>query len=63
METDRFSDLWVSALALVITLALCRLSWLYFEKPLLKLGRRSEYTFEPQPSSSADEPFAIASKG
>ena len=63
METDRFSDLWVSALALVITLALCRLSWLYFEKPLLKLGRRSEYTFEPQPSSSADEPFAISSKG
>ena len=52
METNRFSDLWVSVLALVITLVLCRLSWLYFEKPLVLLGHHSSYTFPsavPQP--------------
>jgi peptidoglycan/LPS O-acetylase OafA/YrhL len=43
LETDRFSDLWVSVVALFITLGLCRLSWQYFEKPLVQLGHGLKY--------------------
>jgi peptidoglycan/LPS O-acetylase OafA/YrhL len=35
----------VSFLALFILLALARISWLYFEKPLLRLGHRTHYEF------------------
>lgn len=61
MQTNRFSDLWVSGLALVITLAICRFSWLYFEKPFVKLGHRANYQFasaacEGLPSTEAARP-------
>jgi peptidoglycan/LPS O-acetylase OafA/YrhL len=35
----------VSMLALAFTIVFCRLSWLYFEKPLVKLGHRTSYNF------------------
>jgi peptidoglycan/LPS O-acetylase OafA/YrhL len=38
-------DFGVSMLALAFTLGFCRLSWLYFEKPLVKLGHRASYAF------------------
>jgi peptidoglycan/LPS O-acetylase OafA/YrhL len=56
METNRFSDLWVSVLALVITLVICRFSWLYFEKPLVKLGHSSDYKFASAGSIASPEP-------
>jgi peptidoglycan/LPS O-acetylase OafA/YrhL len=34
------------ALALVATIVIARISWTYFEKPLLAIGRRQRY--EPQ---------------
>src|SRR5439155_1012758 len=39
-------DLPASLLALAATLVLCRLSWKYFEKPLINLGHRTSYTFD-----------------
>ncbi len=39
-------DLRASLLALAATLVLCRFSWKYFEKPLIKLGHRASYTFD-----------------
>ena len=39
-----------SVLSITLTLAIARLSWRYFESPLLKLGHRSRYEFaEPSP--------------
>ena len=35
----------VSAFALVATLGVASLSWVYFEKPLLKIGHRTSYEF------------------
>lgn len=34
-----------SLLALLITLVLCQVSWVYFEKPLVRLGHRTDYQF------------------
>jgi peptidoglycan/LPS O-acetylase OafA/YrhL len=39
-------SLGVSFLALFILLVLSRISWLYFEKPLLRLGHRTQYQFD-----------------
>jgi len=38
-------DIRVSFFALVVTILLCRLSWVYFEKPLVKIGHRTNYQF------------------
>jgi peptidoglycan/LPS O-acetylase OafA/YrhL len=38
-------DLALSIVVLVVTISLCRLSWVYFEKPLVKIGRRATYQF------------------
>jgi len=35
----------ISVLALVLTLGLCRLSWVFFEKPLIQIGHRTRYEF------------------
>jgi peptidoglycan/LPS O-acetylase OafA/YrhL len=43
LETDSFSQMWVSIVALIVTLGLCRISWLYFEKPLVRIGHRFRY--------------------
>ena len=42
-------DQWVSVLALIVTLVLCRVSWVYFEKPLVRLGHRARYEFNKVP--------------
>jgi peptidoglycan/LPS O-acetylase OafA/YrhL len=47
------SDLGLSIIALIVTLALATASWLYFEKPLLKRGHK--YRYEPRPAA---EPIA-----
>jgi len=39
-------DFGLSMLTLVVTLLFCTLSWVYFEKPLVKLGHRFHYQFE-----------------
>jgi len=35
----------VTFASIAITLLLCRLSWVYFEKPLIHIGHRSNYNF------------------
>jgi peptidoglycan/LPS O-acetylase OafA/YrhL len=41
-----FHSLFVILIALVLTLVVARLSWNYFEKPLVKIGHRTNYDFE-----------------
>jgi peptidoglycan/LPS O-acetylase OafA/YrhL len=36
-------DVGLSVIVLFVTTSFCRLSWLYFEKPLVQLGHRSHY--------------------
>jgi peptidoglycan/LPS O-acetylase OafA/YrhL len=36
-------EICITALALAVTLILCHLSWVYFEKPFVQLGHRSHY--------------------
>jgi peptidoglycan/LPS O-acetylase OafA/YrhL len=43
----------LSLAALALTLVICRLSWLFFEKPLVQLGHRSGYETAPGPASGA----------
>jgi peptidoglycan/LPS O-acetylase OafA/YrhL len=38
-------DVGLSVIVLVVTICLCRLSWVYFEKPLVKIGHRASYEF------------------
>lgn len=38
-------DVGRSAIVLVVTIIFCRLSWTFFEKPLVKIGHRSSYEF------------------
>jgi hypothetical protein len=40
-----FRQFCISTLALAFTLGFCRLSWLYFEKPLVKHSHRASYEF------------------
>jgi len=42
--------------ALALTLLVCRVSWIYFEKPLIGIGHRA--TFKPAPHPEADRVFA-----
>ena len=42
-QLTSFPEILVTLLALAVTLLLCRLSWIYFEKPLVQLGHRSHY--------------------
>lgn len=43
------STTFVAFLALGATLLLCHISWIYFERPLVKVGHRSRYHFEARP--------------
>jgi peptidoglycan/LPS O-acetylase OafA/YrhL len=38
-------DVGVSMFSMAVTILVCRLSWLYFEKPLVKIGHRTGYQF------------------
>src|SRR6266853_2380263 len=42
--------------ALALTLVAARLSWRYFESPLIRLGHRSSYTFAEQSSKTGPHP-------
>jgi peptidoglycan/LPS O-acetylase OafA/YrhL len=42
---DRISRLLTTLSALVATLVFCRVSWRYFEKPLIDLGHRTRYLY------------------
>lgn len=43
---DTFPGLLITILAILITLVICRLSWRYFERPLIELGHRKRYVFQ-----------------
>jgi peptidoglycan/LPS O-acetylase OafA/YrhL len=38
-------DVGLSIIVLAVTICFCRLSWVYFEKPLVKIGHRASYEF------------------
>ncbi len=42
-EAPSWSRLCVSVSALAVTLILCRSSWLYFEKPIVQAGHKTNY--------------------
>jgi len=44
-------DLFLTLAALATTIVFCSLSWKYFEKPLVRIGHRWHYQFEPSESS------------
>jgi peptidoglycan/LPS O-acetylase OafA/YrhL len=59
----RVQDLGAPLLALVGTLVLCRVSWRYFEKPLVRMGHRTDYLLGNDPAAvmadlSAEAPGA-----
>ena len=47
-----FRDVSLSLVTLIVTLLFCRLSWVYFEKPLVKLGHRATYQFGEDPPAA-----------
>jgi peptidoglycan/LPS O-acetylase OafA/YrhL len=49
-----FQTLCVVVLALAVTLVVCRVSWIYFEKPLVRIGHRASYQFIATDSSGQD---------
>lgn len=42
-EISSVAELCVTILALAVTLIVCRFSWVYFEKPLIKRGHQAQY--------------------
>jgi peptidoglycan/LPS O-acetylase OafA/YrhL len=42
-EISSVAELCVTILALAVTLVVCRVSWVYFEKPLIRRGHRARY--------------------
>src|SRR5437762_824460 len=46
--------------ALALTLVAARLSWRYFESPLIRLGHRSSYTFAEPSAKAVPRPSAEA---
>lgn len=56
-------DVGLSLLALAVTIVFCRLSWVYFEKPLVKIGHRTSYQFgEAAPSAGGSTSPAEVSR-
>lgn len=43
-----WQDVRLSVIVLVVTIVFCRLSWVYFEKPLVKIGHRKNYEFSAE---------------
>jgi peptidoglycan/LPS O-acetylase OafA/YrhL len=46
-----FQTLCVVLVALAATLVICRLSWIYFERPLVRIGHRASYKFAAAPDA------------
>jgi hypothetical protein len=42
-QLTSFPEVCITLLALGVTLLLCRLSWIYFERPFVQVGHRSHY--------------------
>ena len=53
-------DLVGNLLALGLTLLICRLSWVYFEKPLVRIGHRWHYSFDSPENYPVTVPAADA---
>jgi peptidoglycan/LPS O-acetylase OafA/YrhL len=53
-----WQDVGITLIVLVLMLSFCRLSWIYFEKPLVKIGHRMDYEFAP--GGEADRKPAMA---
>jgi peptidoglycan/LPS O-acetylase OafA/YrhL len=47
MHLHNWGNLGAMAFALAVTIPICQLSWMYFEKPLLQLGHRYRYGKNP----------------
>jgi peptidoglycan/LPS O-acetylase OafA/YrhL len=54
------ADTFAMLAALAATLAFCRLSWVYFEKPLIDFGHRESYEFAAPASPAPDGSSEIA---
>ncbi len=52
-------DVGLSVIVLFVTITFCRWSWVYFEKPLVKIGHRTSYEF----SSAGIAPTAAPAEG
>lgn len=50
----------VTCVALVVTLVIARLSWIFFEKPLVRIGHRTDYEFENNSLRDSLEAFTSA---
>jgi peptidoglycan/LPS O-acetylase OafA/YrhL len=48
-----FQEFDISVLALVVTLVICRASWVFFEKPLIDVGHQVRYQRAAQPHAEA----------
>jgi peptidoglycan/LPS O-acetylase OafA/YrhL len=46
-------DVGLSFIVLIVTIAFCQLSWVYFEKPLVKMAHRTSYKFDAPEESEA----------
>ncbi len=44
-KISSFQTLCIVLVALAVTLAICRASWIYFERPLVRIGHRASYEF------------------
>jgi peptidoglycan/LPS O-acetylase OafA/YrhL len=56
------ASLFMAVVALGVTLLLCHLSWLYFEKPLVKLGHHLHYNPKPLPAVERSLTVALSSQ-
>jgi peptidoglycan/LPS O-acetylase OafA/YrhL len=59
---DDLSSLFVSLIALTLTLALAHLSWNFFESRLVKFSHRARYEFLPQKESLLASPYAAGAR-
>jgi peptidoglycan/LPS O-acetylase OafA/YrhL len=50
-------DVGLSVITLVLTISFCRLSWVYFEKPLVRIGHRASYEFSAAEAAEAVPPI------
>jgi peptidoglycan/LPS O-acetylase OafA/YrhL len=57
---DSWLQFAVTLVALILTFCLCQLSWRFFEKPLVQIGHRSKYEFNP-PTDVSDASELVSS--
>ncbi len=47
---DSWLQVGITTAALLATIAICNVSWRFFEQPLVQMGHRSEFRFDPVPA-------------